>query len=103
MPSELTTRIDAMLRRDQAAAGAFILVLWLVIGFVFFSIGARAERSTSLVLLAAGALLVLFNTASIIAMIRHHKQERARIYGLEIEQLDAASAARRAGSDAGTE
>jgi thioesterase domain-containing protein len=35
------------------------------------------------------ALVVLFNTVSITAMVRHYREEKERIYGLDIEHLDA--------------
>jgi len=89
MTPELRKRIDAMLARDTAAAAAFVLVLWIVIGFVFFEMTGLAGPAITTVLLVGGALVVLFNTVSMTAMVRHYRAEKDRIYGLDIEHLDA--------------
>jgi hypothetical protein len=94
---DLNGRIERMFLRDRLAAGAFVIVLWLVIGFVFLQISPLAGRAISAVLFAAAGLVAVFNTASIVAMIRHYRHEKARIYGLDIEHLDAL---REAGFDA---
>ena len=98
MTPDVRKRIDAMFARDTAAAAAFVLVLWIVIGFVFLEISRLAVPAVSTVLFMAGSLVVLFNTASIAAMIRHHRHEKDRIYGLDIEHLDAMEAVKRGGS-----
>jgi hypothetical protein len=100
MPPDLDRRINAMFARDTAAATAFVVVLWIVMGFVFFEISRLAGPTASIVLLVAGGLVVLFNTASITAMLRHYSEEKDRIYGLDIEHLDAIAAVKR-GAPAG--
>lgn len=95
MSPDVRKRIDAMFARDKAAASFFVLMLWIVMGFVFFEISGIAGRTVSTVLFIAGALVVLFNTASITAMIRHYNEEKDRIYGLDIEHLDAMKAVKR--------
>ena len=100
MSRDVRKRIDAMFARDKAAASGFVLVLWIVIGFVYFQISGLAGRTAATVLLIAGGLVVLFNTASIAAMISHYDDEKHRIYGLDIEHLDAMAAAKR-GAPAG--
>lgn len=36
----------------------------------------------------AGVLVLLFNTASVVAMLRHYDEDRAHIYGIDIHHLD---------------
>jgi hypothetical protein len=84
-----------MFARDTASAAAFVVALWIAIGFVFVEISRLAGPAVSAVLLVAGSLVVLFNTASIAAMIRHHRHEKDRIYGLDLEHLDAMQAVKR--------
>jgi hypothetical protein len=91
---DLNGRIERMFLRDRTAAGAFVIVLWLVIGFVFLQISPLAGRTISAVLFVAAGFVAVFNTASIAAMIRHYRHEKARIYGLDIEHLDALREAR---------
>jgi hypothetical protein len=86
---ELVRRIEGMCARDTIAAAGFVVVLWLVIAFVFVQMRALAAPAVSGVLLVAGAMVMLFNSASITAMIRHYRREKHRIYALDIEHLDA--------------
>lgn len=94
MNQDLDRRIDSMFRLDCIWAWAFVASLWAVVGFVFFSINALVDDGAiRTVLIVAAALLLLFNTASIAAMVRHYKHDKKFIYGLDIRHLDA----RRAG------
>ena len=89
MRPDLEQRIDAMFARDKAAAAAFVVALWLVIAFVFVAMLPIAGPAVAGTLLVGGVLVTLFNTVSITAMIRHYREEKHRIYGLDIEHLDA--------------
>ena len=40
------------------------------------------------ILLISGGLLLIFNTASIWAMLRHYADDRDFIYGLDLKHLD---------------
>lgn len=94
MSQDLDRRIDSMFRLDCIWAWGFVATLWAVVGFVFFSINALVDDGAiRAVLIGAAALLLLFNTASIGAMVRHYKHDKRHIYGLDIRHLDA----RRAG------
>jgi len=95
MTPDLGTRIEAMYRSDRLYAVLFVVVLWLVLGFVLYAMwdlldepGARA------VLSVAAGLLLLFNTASITAMVRHNHEDKAFIYGLDLKHQDALAASR---------
>ena len=85
----LRSRIDAMLARDRAMAWIFVVLLWITIGFVYFATDQFITDSTLRGVLILGALLILiFNTASMLAMIKHYKEDRDHIYGLDIKHLD---------------
>jgi hypothetical protein len=85
----MRTRIDAMLSRDRAMAWIFVVLLWITIGFVYFATDQFITDGTLRVVLTIGALLILiFNTASMLAMIKHYKEDRDHIYGLDIKHLD---------------
>lgn len=84
-----------MHRSDIRIAWRFVIGLWLAIIFVAFhtwdlapSGGARA------LLLIGGAMILIFNTAAIVAMLRHYREDRDFMYGLDIKFLDAARAAK---------
>lgn len=85
-----------MHRNDVRVATAFVLGLWFAIIFVAIATWNLApDRTARTMLLCAGAVILLFNTAAILAMLRHYREDRDFMYGLDIKFLDAARAARR--------
>jgi uncharacterized protein YhhL (DUF1145 family) len=89
--SDLNQRIEAMYQSDKRGAYILVALLWIVILFVLVmswpylpNIGVRIT-----VLIGAAAVL-LFNTASIAAMVSHYAEDKEFIYGLDIQHLDAA-------------
>ncbi|MBJ2151766.1 hypothetical protein JC607_12930 [Paracoccus sp. IB05] len=85
-----------MHRRDVAVAWAFVLGLWFAIIFVAIGTWSLAPSGTTrAVLLTGGAVVLLFNTAAILAMLRHYREDRDFMYGLDIQFLDEARDAKR--------
>ena len=84
-----------MHKRDVLIAWAFVIGLWLAVIFVALATWNLAPSSGArILLLIAGAVILLFNTAAITAMLRHYREDRDFMYGLDIKFLDAARAAR---------
>lgn len=94
--AELEQRIEAMYRRDRMAAWVLVAALWVVILFVLVMtwplIPVPAIRW---VVLAAAAVVLVFNTAAIRAMVSHYSEDKHFIYALDIQHFDEARAARR--------
>lgn len=91
--SDLDQRITAMHKRDVTVAWAFVLGLWFSIIFVAIATWNLAPiGGARVLLLIAGAVILLFNTAAIMAMLRHYREDRDFMYGLDIKFLDAARA-----------
>lgn len=89
--SDLNQRIEAMHKRDVQIAWAFVMGLWLAVGFVAYATWDLAPNGAARVLLLiAGAVILLFNTAAIMAMLRHYREDRDFMYGLDIKFLDEA-------------
>ncbi len=83
-------RIDRLFRRDTMLATGFVVVLWATVIYVFFMIAPLVEETAITVVLAiAGAAVLLFNTASITAMLRHYTHDKADIYGTDLRHQDA--------------
>ncbi|AGT11439.1 hypothetical protein [Paracoccus aminophilus] len=96
--SDLDSRIGAMHRRDMAVAWAFVLGLWFSIIFVAWGTWSIAPNPLArTLLLIAGGVVLLFNTAAIVAMLRHYREDRDFMYGLDIKFLDAKRALKRGG------
>ncbi len=80
-----------MHRGDVRIAWGFVIGLWFSIIFVALATWDLAPSGPArIILLAAGAVILVFNTAAILAMLRHYRQDRDFIYGLDIKFLDAA-------------
>lgn len=94
--SELDRRIEAMYQRDVRGAWLLIVLLWATILFVLILtwplipvFGLRVG------VLIAAAIVLVFNTAAIRNMVKHYKEDKKFIYGLDIQHLDAARRANR--------
>jgi len=82
-------RIDKMHGQDRLGALGFVVVLWIVILFVMIKIWPYVTDGTiRTILLVSGGLVLLFNTASIVAMLRHYAGDKHFIYGLDLKHLD---------------
>ena len=91
--SDLSTRIQSMHRRDVQVAWAFVAGLWFSIIFVAVATWDLAPSATArVVLLIGGAAILILNTAAIMAMLKHYREDRDFMYGLDIKFLDAARA-----------
>ncbi|WP_324751540.1 hypothetical protein [Roseovarius sp. Pro17] len=82
-----------MHRRDIIIAWAFVVGLWVAIIFVAIATWSLAPSvAARTLLLIGGAIILLFNTAAILAMLRHYREDRDFMYGLDIKFLDLARA-----------
>lgn len=91
--SKLQRRIAAMHRRDVSVAWIFVVGLWFSIIFVAIATWHLAPNGLArTLLLCAGAVILVFNTAAILAMLRHYREDRDFMYGLDISFLDASRA-----------
>lgn len=92
----LQERIDKMHSRDRAGLLAFIVVLWCTMLFALFTIWPFITVPAIRAILAIFCgLVLLFNTAAIIAMLRHYHEDKHFIYGLDLKHLDEMRARRR--------
>lgn len=89
VPVHLRDRVDKMLKRDQRAAITLVIVLWLTIFFVILAVRPYMPPGVEIVCWIAAAFLLLYNTSSIVAMLRHYSEDKAHIYPIDIHHLDA--------------
>ena len=89
--SDLNQRIEAMYQGDKRGAWLMVILLWIVILFVLFmSWPYIPDAGVKIIVLIAAAAVLIFNTASITAMLSHYAEDKEFIYGLDIQHLDAA-------------
>ncbi|KQY42724.1 MULTISPECIES: hypothetical protein [Rhizobium/Agrobacterium group] len=87
--AHLATRIDKMHSRDRAGLIIFITVLWCTMVFALVTIWPYISvPAIRIILTTACALVLVFNTAAIIAMLRHYSEDKHFIYGLDLKHLD---------------
>ena len=86
---DIKERIETMYRRDVLVAWAFVIGLWFTLIFVMIATWNLApEGPWRTVLMIGGVFVLVFNTASIGAMVKHYKEDKDFIYGLDIKHLD---------------
>ncbi len=89
--SDLNQRIEAMYQSDKRGAWLLVALLWIAILFVLFmSWPYIPDNGVRIVALIAAAAVLIFNTASIAAMVKNYEEDKAFIYGLDIKNLDEA-------------
>jgi hypothetical protein len=87
--SDLNHRIEAMYRSDVRGAWAFVAALWVAVLFVLFMSWPHIpDGGVRIVVLVAAAAVLIFNTASIAAMVKNYAADKDFIYGLDIKMLD---------------
>ena len=85
-----------MYRRDCIWALVALLSLWLAIAFVIVKIWIMEQDGGIRMALAGGAaVLLILNTASVLALLRHYTTDKLHLYGLDIFYIDAMRAAKR--------
>ena|SRR5690349_9384597 len=90
MKQDIKSRIQRMFMQDCCMAYVDVILLWAAILFVLVSILQIVQDSNiRLAMYIASAMLLLFNTASVMAMTRHFAEDKQFIYGLDIKHLDA--------------
>ncbi|HVZ27813.1 MAG TPA: hypothetical protein VG798_04080, partial [Rhizomicrobium sp.] len=83
-------RIDKMFAGDKMAAGILVVALWVTVFFVMLAVrGFIADKHIENLCWAGAAVLLLFNTGSIVAMLKHYAADKAHIYAVDIRHLDA--------------
>ena len=88
-PGAADPRIQSMFSQDRLWALGLLIVLWLLYAFVFYEVWPNTGNdNVSLALAISGGLVLLFNSASIIAMIKHYADDKQRIYGLDLHYQD---------------
>lgn len=82
-------RAEAMHTRDRWSALGILAFLWLILIYVYIVVPhGFLESPIGVVLLVAGSLVLIFNTAAVFAMLAHYREDRDHIYGQDLRNLD---------------
>jgi uncharacterized protein YjhX (UPF0386 family) len=91
-------RIGRLYGGDCFWALAALITLWATIAFVFFGVCSVCSDQAIRAALAGGAgILLILNTASIIALVRHYTRDKYHLYGLDLFYVDTMRQAKREG------
>jgi hypothetical protein len=90
-------QMDSMYQRDRWMAIASVVALLVVLPFVFIALlDNMPNTGTKLVLLGSGLVLLLYNVASMLALIRNYKRDKDFIYRRDVAHLRELAVARAA-------
>ncbi|HVC50284.1 MAG TPA: hypothetical protein VND43_09005 [Burkholderiales bacterium] len=93
MQQRMSERIERMYLGDIWFAAVMIAAVWLAVGFVFFEMfNFLKDPGFRIVEIVAALFLLVFNSSSMTAMIRHYKEDKEWIYERDIIHLDQARA-----------
>lgn len=89
--SNADPRIASKFSGDRIWSLTAVVTLWALYAFVFYEVKDYVSTPDVFWALAvAGGLVLLFNTAAILAMVAHLSEERDDIYGLDLHYFDLA-------------
>ena len=78
-----------MASRDKMIAVGFTVAMWVVLLFTYFAVRPSVPSSAvSVALILSLVVLGVFNTASMVAMIRSYSKDKDFIYREDILNLD---------------
>ncbi|MBN9291110.1 MAG: hypothetical protein J0H36_08345 [Hyphomicrobium denitrificans] len=83
-------RIAKKFAGDRNWSFVAVGVLWALYAFVFYEVKDYVDQQVAWTLAIFGGLVLLFNTAAILAMVAHLSEERDEIYGLDLHYIDLA-------------
>lgn len=87
----------AMFLRDRWMAIACVVVLLIVLPFVYIALwNDMPDHATRIVLGVACAVLLIYNVASMMALVRNYRRDRDFIYRRDVAHLRELRVARRA-------
>jgi hypothetical protein len=88
--ADLKQRIDALYQSDVRGSVLLVAILWVTVLFVLFMTWPYLQfASIRVVVVVAAAAVLAFNTAAIVAMVNHYREDKDFIYGLDIKHADA--------------
>jgi len=89
--------MKAMFQRDRWMAWVCMVLLLIVLPFVYVALWSNMpSAATRVVLGASGVVLLVYNLASMLALVRNYRRDRDFIYRRDVAHLRELRVARRA-------
>jgi hypothetical protein len=94
--ASVVAQMNSLYTRDLAMAGAFVLGLLIVLPFVVIVLWpVMPDAGTKVLLIAAAAVLLIYNLASMGSLVRNYHRDKDFIYRRDVAHLRELRAARR--------
>jgi hypothetical protein len=93
-------QMDTLAFRDRGMAATSVIAMLIVLPFVFIALlDNMPNTGTKIVLLVAGLVLLTYNVASMLALVRNYKRDKDFIYRRDVAHLRELAVARRAAKE----
>ena len=93
-------QMDSMFQRDRWMAIASVVAMLIVLPFVYFAVlDNMPGTGTKVVLAAACVVLLVYNVASMLALVRNYRRDKDFIYRRDVAHLTELATARRAAKE----
>jgi archaellum biogenesis protein FlaJ (TadC family) len=90
-------QMEKMYQRDRWMAIASVVAMLIVLPFVYVALLENMPGTgTKVVLAAAGVVLLIYNVASMLALVRNYRRDKDFIYRRDVAHLRELAVARRA-------
>ena len=91
-------RMETMFQRDRWMAVISVVAMLIVLPYVYFAVlDNMPGTGTKVVLAASCVVLLVYNIASMLALVRNYRRDKDFIYRRDVAHLRALRAARKAG------
>jgi hypothetical protein len=101
--ASVVAEMNAMYRGDRLMAWTFVVLLLVVVPFVVIALwNVMPDLATKILLVAASGVLLLYNIASMLALVRNYRRDKDFIYRRDVAHLRELKVARRLESEGGT-
>jgi archaellum biogenesis protein FlaJ (TadC family) len=93
-------QMDTMYQRDRWMAIASVVAMLVVLPFVYFALlDNMPGTGTKVVLAGACIVLLVYNVASMLALVRNYRRDKDFIYRRDVAHLRELATARRAAKE----
>jgi hypothetical protein len=93
-------QMDTMYQRDRWMAIASVVAMLVVLPFVYIALlDHMPGTGTKVVLAGSGLVLLVYNVASMVALVRNYKRDKDFIYRRDVAHLREVATARRAAKE----
>jgi hypothetical protein len=93
-------QMDTMFHRDRWMAIVSVVAMLVVLPFVYFAVlDSMPGTGTKVVLAAACVVLLVYNVASMLALVRNYRRDKDFTYRRDVAHLTELATARRAAKE----